>query len=374
MERTVMDLFALQSSVRSALEGAFPDKVWVRAEVSAVKVRSGGHCYLELSQSDDNGLTAKASAIIWASRYRSLGPFFESVAGTPLQPGIQVLVRVQVNYSELYGFSLIIDDIDAEYTLGGKEKERQATIERLRREGLMDMQKELSMSALPYRLAVVTAPDAAGYRDFRRHLHENAYGFVFRTDLFEAVMQGAAAPGSIASAIEAAGGTDPEYDAVLVLRGGGASLDLSCFDDYRIAAAIARCPVPVLTAVGHDQDYHICDMVAWKDVRTPTALADVFLDIYMDEDRYVTAFGSRLKIAFMNKIALMGSRLDVLESRIAGADPRRVLERGYVLALDSRGVVMKSVEGRSEGDRVSMMFRDGVLGCVVKEVRKDGKQ
>lgn len=369
-----MDLFALQSSVRSALEGAFPDKVWVRAEVSAVKVRSGGHCYLELSQSDDNGLTAKASAIIWASRYRSLGPFFESVAGTPLQPGIQVLVRVQVNYSELYGFSLIIDDIDAEYTLGGKEKERQATIERLRREGLMDMQKELSMSALPYRLAVVTALDAAGYRDFRRHLHENAYGFVFRTDLFEAVMQGAAAPGSIASAIEAAGGTDPEYDAVLVLRGGGASLDLSCFDDYRIAAAIARCPVPVLTAVGHDQDYHICDMVAWKDVRTPTALADVFLDIYMDEDRYVTAFGSRLKIAFMNKIALMGSRLDVLESRIAGADPRRVLERGYVLALDSRGVVMKSVEGRSEGDRVSMMFRDGVLGCVVKEVRKDGKQ
>ncbi|MDY3963562.1 MAG: exodeoxyribonuclease VII large subunit [Candidatus Cryptobacteroides sp.] len=374
MERTVMDLFALQSSVRSALEGAFPDKVWVRAEVSAVKVRSGGHCYLELSQSDDNGLTAKASAIIWASRYRFLGPFFESVAGTPLQPGIQVLVRVQVNYSELYGFSLIIDDIDAEYTLGGKEKERQATIERLRREGLMDMQKELSMSALPYRLAVVTAPDAAGYRDFRRHLHENAYGFVFRTDLFEAVMQGAAAPGSIASAIEAAGGTDPEYDAVLVLRGGGASLDLSCFDDYRIAAAIARCPVPVLTAVGHDQDYHICDMVAWKDVRTPTALADVFLDIYMDEDRYVTAFGSRLKIAFMNKIALMGSRLDVLESRIAGADPRRVLERGYVLALDSRGVVMKSVEGRSEGDRVSMMFRDGVLDCVVKEVRKDGKQ
>ena len=159
-----------------------------------------------------------------------------------------------------------------------------------------------------------------------------------------------------------------------MLRGGGASLDLSCFDDYRIAAAIARCPVPVLTAVGHDQDYHICDMVAWKDVRTPTALADVFLDIYMDEDRYVTAFGSRLKIAFMNKIALMGSRLDVLESRIAGADPRRVLERGYVLALDSRGVVMKSVEGRSEGDRVSMMFRDGVLGCVVKEVRKDGKQ
>ena len=210
MERTVMDLVDLQSNVKSALEGAFPGKVWVRAEVSAVKVRSGGHCYLELSQSDDNGLTAKASAIIWASKYRFLGPFFESVAGSPLQPGMLVLVRVQVNYSELYGFSLIIDDIDAEYTLGGKEKERQATIARLRNEGLMDLQKELPMSHLPYRLAVVSAPDAAGYRDFLRHLHENAYGFVFSTDLFEAVMQGVAAPESIVAAIGAVAQSVPE--------------------------------------------------------------------------------------------------------------------------------------------------------------------
>ncbi|MGM9742481.1 MAG: exodeoxyribonuclease VII large subunit [Candidatus Cryptobacteroides sp.] len=369
MERTVMDLIDLQSSVKSALEGAFPGKVWVRAEVSAVKVRSGGHCYLELSQSDDNGLTAKASAIIWASKYRFLGPFFESVAGSPLQPGMLVLVRVQVNYSELYGFSLIIDDIDAEYTLGGKEKERQATIARLRNEGLMDLQKELPMVPLPYRLAVVTAPDAAGYKDFLRHLHENSYGFVFRTDLFEAVMQGAAAPDSIVAAIGSAAQAAPGYDAVLVLRGGGASLDLSCFDDYRIAAAIARCPVPVLTAVGHDQDYHICDMVSWRNVKTPTALADVFLEMYMDEDRFVSSFGTRLKTAFLNKIALMGSKLDVLESRIAGADPRRILERGYVLALNSGGVVMKSVAGKAEGDRVSMMFRDGVLDCIVNEVK-----
>ena len=372
MERDVIDLFTLQSGVKSALENSFPGRCWVRAEVSAVKSRSGGHCYLELSQSDVNGLIAKASAIIWSSRARLICPYFESVAGAPLQPGMSVLVRVQVNYSQLYGFSLIIDDIDPSYTVGEKEKERQATIARLREEGLMDRQKELRMRRLPYRLAVVSAPDAAGYRDFMRHLHENVYGFVFHTDLFEAVMQGLTAPDSIAEAIEAASADGGNYDAVLVLRGGGASLDLACFDDWRVAAAIAKCPVPVLTAVGHDQDYHICDMVSWKFVKTPTALADVFLDIYMDEDQYIASFGTRLKTAFLNKIALMSSRIDVLESRITGADPRRILERGYALVLDGRGVVMKSAGRSRPGDSVTVMFSDGAMGCSVNEVKPSG--
>ncbi|MGM9738523.1 MAG: exodeoxyribonuclease VII large subunit [Candidatus Cryptobacteroides sp.] len=372
MERDVIDLFTLQSGVRSALENSFPGRCWVRAEVSAVKSRSGGHCYLELSQSDANGLIAKASAIIWASKARLVCPYFEKVAGAPLQPGMSVLVRVQVNYSQLYGFSLIIDDIDPAYTVGEKEKERQATIARLKEEGLMDRQKALEMRRLPYRLAVVSAPDAAGYRDFMRHLHGNVYGFTFHTDLFEAVMQGLSAPDSIAEAIESASEERNAYDAILVLRGGGASLDLACFDDYRVAAAIAKCPVPVLTAVGHDQDFHICDMVSWKYVKTPTALADVFIDIYMDEDQYVTSFGTRLKTAFLNKIALMSSRIDVLESRIAGADPRRILERGYALVLDRRGVVMKSSAGSRPGDSVTVMFSDGTVGCSVNEVRPSG--
>ena len=219
MEKNVIDLFTLQTEVRQSLESSFPARVWVRAEVSAVKVRGGGHCYLELSQSDESGLVAKASAIIWASRYRVLGPYFESVAGSPLQPGITVLLRVQVNYSQLYGLSLIVDDIDASCTLGEKEKERLATIERLKKEGLLDRQKSLEMTALPYRLAVVSAPDAAGYRDFERHLKGNAYGFVLETVLYEAVMQGASAPESISDALKAAASAEKPFDAVLVLRG-----------------------------------------------------------------------------------------------------------------------------------------------------------
>ena len=378
MEKNVIDLFTLQTEVRQSLESSFPARVWVRAEVSAVKVRGGGHCYLELSQSDESGLVAKASAIIWASRYRVLGPYFESVAGSPLQPGITVVLRVQVNYSQLYGLSLIVDDIDASCTLGEKEKERLATIERLKKEGLLDRQKSLEMTALPYRLAVVSAPDAAGYRDFERHLKGNAYGFVLETVLYEAVMQGASAPESISDALKAAASAEKPFDAVLVLRGGGSNLDLSCFDDYRLASAIATCPVPILTAVGHDQDFHICDMVAWRYVKTPTALADTFIEIYADEDQYISSFAGRLKTAFLNKISLMGSRVDVLESRIAGADPRRILSRGYALVVDDGGVVMKNAAGHSAGDNVKVMFADGTLDCRVtgiqlKQEENDGR-
>ena len=369
MEKNVIDLFTLQTEVRQSLESSFPARVWVRAEVSAVKVRGGGHCYLELSQSDESGLVAKASAIIWASRFRVLGPYFESVAGSQLQPGITVLLRVQVNYSQLYGLSLIVDDIDASCTLGEKEKERLATIERLKKEGLLDRQKSLEMTALPYRLAVVSAPDAAGYRDFERHLKGNAYGFVLETVLYEAVMQGASAPESISDALKAAASAEKPFDAVLVLRGGGSNLDLSCFDDYRLASAIATCPVPILTAVGHDQDFHICDMVAWRYVKTPTALADTFIEIYADEDQYISSFAGRLKTAFLNKISLLGSRVDVLESRIAGADPRRILSRGYALVVDDGGVVMKNAAGHSAGDNVKVMFADGTLDCRVTGIQ-----
>ncbi len=346
MEKNVIDLFTLQTEVRQSLESSFPARVWVRAEVSAVKVRGGGHCYLELSQSNESGLVAKASAIIWASRFRVLGPYFESVAGSPLQPGITVLLRVQVNYSQLYGLSLIVDDIDASCTLGEKEKERLATIERLKKEGLLDRQKSLEMTALPYRLAVVSAPDAAGYRDFERHLKGNAYGFVLETVLYEAVMQGASAPESISDALKAAASAEKPFDAVLVLRGGGSNLDLSCFDDYSL-----------------------CDMVAWRYVKTPTALADTFIEIYADEDQYISSFAGRLKTAFLNKISLMGSRVDVLESRIAGADPRRILSRGYALVVDDGGVVMKNAAGHSAGDNVKVMFADGTLDCRVTGIQ-----
>ena len=384
MERQHIDLFGLQSRLKQGIDSLFPNRIWVKAEVSAVKARNGGHCYLELSQSDSNGLVAKASAIIWSSKYRIIAPYFQSVTGSPIQEGMVVLVEVQVNYSELYGLSLIINDIDPEFSLGVKELERQKTIERLQKEGLMDLQKGLQLPLLPYKIA-------AGYRDFVRHIAENPYGFTYDLTLFPALMQGAECPRSIISALDSVLEDGGQWDAVLVLRGGGSKLDLACFDDYDLAAVIAQYPLPVLTAIGHDQDFHVCDMVAHEYVKTPTALADFLLDIYEQEDERLSSLQTRMRLAFSNKIyqsesllnmlqermkgafamkiANMEAALRVIEARMAAADPRKILERGYALAVDKDGVVVKGVSGKAAGDKVSVMFADGTLECTVDQVK-----
>ncbi len=393
MGKDFIDLFEFQTKLKEGVECLFPSRIWVRAEVSAVKARSGGHCYLELSQSDAQGLVAKANAIIWASRYRFIAPYFQLVTGSHISEGMVVLVEVQVNYSQLYGFSLIINDIDPEYSLGLKELERQRTIERLGKEGLLELQKELSFPLLPYDLAVISAEDAAGYRDFMRHLDENPYGFRVNVELYPALMQGAECPASIIAALDAVMDSGKEYDAVLILRGGGAKLDLACYDDYGLAAVVAQYPLPVLTAIGHDQDFHVCDMVAYEYVKTPTALADFILGMYEDEDERLSSISTRLRLAasgrisgaenalqmlrsrirgaFALKIAAMESAVKVLETRILSADPRRMMERGYALAVDSEGRVMKGISGRRKGDMVSMMFADGVLDCEVVDVKEN---
>ena len=390
MEKDFIDLFEFQTRLKQGIECLFPSRIWVKAEVSAVKARNGGHCYLELSQSDATGLVAKVNAIIWSSKYRFIAPYFESVTGSPISEGMTVLVEVQANYSQLYGLSLIINDVDPEYSLGVRELERQKTIARLADEGLLELQKGLALPILPYSLAVISAEDAAGYRDFTRHIAENPYGFKLSLELFPALMQGADCPQSIISAMDAVLDSGRDYDAVLILRGGGAKLDLACFDDYGLAAVIAQYPLPVLTAIGHDQDFHVCDMVAYEYLKTPTALADYILSIYEDEDSRLSSFQTRVRLAFAGRISAMESSVDLLRSRVRGglalkmaamesalkvletriyaSDPRKVIERGFALALDDRGRVLKGAAGRKAGDKVSVMFADGTLDCIIEEI------
>ena len=389
MEETknYIGLCELQTGIREGLESAFPGLLWVKAEISAMKARRGSHCYLELSQSDGDGtLLAKVRAVIWASRYPAIEAYFQEVTGSPLQEGITLLFKVRVSYSELYGLSLVVQDVDASILLGTQEEARQKTLARLREEGRMERQKALSLPALPYRIAVISAEDAAGYRDFMRHLHENEYGFVFETTLFLALMQGPAAPESMAEALRSIQETpgltgsdaspviagsrgNPPFDLVAILRGGGSKLDLLCYDDYVLAAAISDCPLPVVTAVGHDQDHHICDDIAWDSVKTPTALADWLLDIYKQEDECISSYVSRLSRAFAAKIARMESKIDLLETRIFAADPRNILKRGYLLAVDGGGKVLKSVSSLSVGAALKLMMPDGEVDCRVEKVR-----
>lgn len=390
MGREFITLLELQSRLKEGIERLFPSRVWLRAEIGAVKARVGGHCYMELLQSGADGIEAKAQAVVWSSKYRFIAPYFESVTGSPLSEGMLVLVHVQVNYSQLYGLSLVVDDIDPGFSLGEQEKQRRLTVERLEKEGLVDMQQGLELARLPYMIAVISASDAAGYRDFMRHLHENEYGFAFRTDLYPALMQGAGSPASIISALDAVADSGKGYDAVAVIRGGGAKLDLACYDDYDLAAHIAQFPVPVFTAIGHDQDTHVADMVAFMSVKTPTALADEFVSMYADEDAFLVSFGDRLRLAasgrlyreesrlqvlyhgmsaaFSKKIMSMEGRLDLMEARLKASDPRSILKKGYVLAVDSAGAVLRSAAGKRPGDRVSLLMKDGRLDCTVDSV------
>ena len=367
MEKDFVDLLTLQRHLQQGIVELFPERIPVRAEVSSVSVK-GGHCYLELSQTEKGKVVAKVRAVVWRDRYFMLSAMFREETGSDLQAGMTILAEVRVSYHEVFGLTLVVEELEPGMTLGEQERIRRETIAKLEKEGLIDRQKSLSLPDLPYRLAVISTDTAAGWGDFRHHLLDNEYGFQFQLDLFEAKMQGEGAPASISDALDAVSAGKEPYDAVLILRGGGSNFDLACFDDYGLCFNIANCPIPVLTAIGHERDRHVADLVACQDVKTPTALADLLLDIYIGEDETISGYVTRLRLAFVNKINAMSSRVELLASQIKAADPRGILSRGYALATDAKGVVLKSAAGVQPGDKVNVLFADGKLNCTV-----DGK-
>ena len=388
MAKDYFELSELLARVKEGVEEAFPDRYWVKAEIGSWSPRANGHCYLNLVQSDKGKPIADIRAMIWKWNFPQLKAFFEQETGQKLQAGITVLVRVQVNFSEMFGISLFIDDIDPAFTVGEQALAKKKAIEKLTAGGYLEMQQELALPRLPYRLAVITSKTAAGYGDFRRHLLENEAGYAFRLDLYEALMQGEQAPASIISALLEA--QEEPVDAILILRGGGSEMDLACFDDYDLAVAIATCPVPVITAIGHDRDFHIADLVANRSVKTPTALADLFLDAYAAEDALLDGFETRIRHAVSERLNGMVRKVDSLAQRLrfaAGAridrelaalalkealikssDPRKILSLGYALVTGPGGKVLKSAAPVAVGDRIGVRFADGTIGATVNEI------
>ena len=292
-QRKTLTLFELNALVRQTLELGMPDDYWVEAELSEVhEVR--GHCYMELIQKDDHNNTpvAKASAKCWASTWRLARPHFERVTGQQLHPGMKVLLKVSAQFHENYGFSWIVTDIDPTYTMGDMARKRQEIIRQLKEEGVFDLQKELQLPMFCQRIAVISSANAAGYGDFVNQLDGNEYGFRFHTQLFPAVMQGEAVEQSIISALEkiyaeiSSGQTGQSFDCVVIIRGGGATSDLSGFDTLALAENVANFPLPVITGIGHERDESVLDMVSHTRVKTPTAAAAFLisnLKIVLDE-------------------------------------------------------------------------------------------
>ena len=321
-----IDLLILQELIKGALEDSFDRQLWVRAEIWDISVNASGHCYLTLVEKDEatTNIVAKAQAIIWASTFRVLRPYFETATGEKLQAGMKVLLQVRVQYSLLYGLSLIVSNIDPNYTVGSTALERQKILDRLEKEGMMDMNRTLPLPDLPRRFAVISAETAAGYGDFMNHLHNNGFGYKFHTELFQAPMQGSDAPAGIIAALDKIAERSTDFDAVLIIRGGGSNFDLACFDDYDLAVNIAQYPLPVLTAIGHERDTHVADLIAHTHLKTPTALADLFVDIFAAEEQMVDSLATRMLMALKGKRAEAVTTVDRLLSRATGSVLMRV--------------------------------------------------
>ena len=285
-----LTLLELNGLVREVLETSLDEEYWVEAEVASVR-EVKGHCYLELIQKDERSNTpvAQASAKCWRSTWMLLRPRFERVTGRQLQAGMKLLLQVYANFHEAYGFSWIVTDINPEFTMGDMARRRREIIRRLHEQGIFDMQKELSLPAFAQRIAVVSSEGAAGYGDFCHQIESNGYGLRFSVTLFPAVMQGETVEESVVAALDRIARKSDDYDVVVIIRGGGATSDLTGFDTLRLAENVCNFPLPIITGIGHERDESILDLVAWRSVKTPTAAAAFLVDhlqevaVFLDE-------------------------------------------------------------------------------------------
>lgn len=273
-------LYQLNQQIKQQLTEAFGQPQWVIAEISEINTNRSGHCYLELIEksADNDQIIAKARATIWSFTYRMLKPYFETTTGQVLTRGLKVLVKATVEFHEVFGLSLNISDIDPSYTMGDMARRRREIILRLEEEGIARMNKEIELALVPQKIAIISSPSAAGYEDFIKQLEHNSRGYKVYHHLFPAVMQGKDAEQSIIHALERVFEHDLFFDAVAIIRGGGSTADLLCFDGYELAANVAQFPIPVLTGIGHERDESVVDLVSHTRLKTPTAVAEFIIN------------------------------------------------------------------------------------------------
>jgi exodeoxyribonuclease VII large subunit len=406
-----LSLYELNRLIRLTLHRGLSNAYWVQAELSEVREAYNGHCYIELVQKSEQGNTfvAKARGTIWANIYKMLKPYFENTTGQRFVAGIKVLLQVSVDFHEQYGLSLTVHDIDPTYTLGDMARRRREILMQLESEGVLTLNKELSMPMLPQRVAVVSAAGAAGYGDFCDQLMHNPYGFVFYPRLFPAVMQGDRVEESVIAALDSIISDDTQWDVVVIIRGGGATSDLSGFDTYLLATNCAQFPLPIITGIGHERDDTVLDVVAHTRVKTPTAAAEFLIARLVDaadalnaqvealahvvnmrmrsEEQRLTQIAAQLPYLFslahtrqMHRIEQLEShlrtslkqlmvnevhRLQLIEQVTESASPQLMLQRGYSITR-CNGKVVRDASILSPGVLLTTEFADGMVQSEVR--------
>ncbi|WP_111671849.1 exodeoxyribonuclease VII large subunit [Algoriphagus litoralis] len=352
-----LSISQLTEQIRLTLENELEPVYWVVGELADFRQAPQGHVYFELVEKQGNQVQAKIRANLWQFTYRSVAAKFQSVTGTTLQNGMKVLAQVAVTYHPVYGLSINVKDIDPSFSLGERARLRQETIDRLTREGLIQLNSRFQLPPVVQRIAVISSATAAGYGDFVDQLEKNSFGYKIYHKLFPSLMQGNEAVGSLLSALERVQAEKDhlQVQAVILIRGGGAQLDLDCFDDYRLAAAIANFPLPVFTGIGHERDETVADLVAHTRLKTPTAVAEFLLSGFREfeenlgillqrldrstrqqlreEDGKIHQFALRAKSLAKNRISLEGEQVKNRSNRIELA--ARSLHRIHSSELDS---------------------------------------
>ena len=317
MKMKTITLYELNSLVRQTIEIGLPKSYWVEAEISELR-ENGGHCYLELIEKDKryNTPIAKASARCWRQTWGMVKPYFENTTGQQLRAGMKVLIEVYAQFHEAYGFSWIISDIDPNYTLGDMARKRQEIIKRLKEEGVFDLNKQLDLPLFSQRIAVISSKSAAGYGDFANQLYGNQYCYYFEAKLFAATMQGEDVERSIIKALNAINDRCDDFDCVVIIRGGGATSDMSGFDALELAENVANFPLPIITGIGHDRDECILDMVSHTRVKTPTAAAALLIDNLHTAERRIDDARQRIANLTSRKMEVEKLRLSRLAERL----------------------------------------------------------
>ena len=407
-------LLELNRLVRATIEDTLCEQYWLEAEIGQIG-ENNGHCYLEFIQKVEghNTPVARAKAKCWRNVWGSVRPYFEHTTGQTLTLGMKVLVLVHPDFHEAFGFSWIVDDIDPRFTLGDMARRRQEIIRQLKAEGVFDLNRELPLPLFTQRIAVISSSTAAGYGDFCRQLEENKRGFRFSVTLYESLMQGEGVERGIISALDKINAHIDDYDCVVIIRGGGATSDMSGFDSLLLAENVANFPLPVITGIGHDRDECILDMVSHTRVKTPTAAAAFLIDrleqvarrIDDAADRITSYVQHRMEIEKIrlsraaeripilfslvkskqdNKLVTLNQRiasavqrlidrrrhtLDILEQRTKSLDPTLLLQRGYSITLVN-GHALRSPSAVKPGDIIVTRLADGTVKSTVNETKK----
>jgi exodeoxyribonuclease VII large subunit len=373
-------LSELNQHLKKVVEYNMRQAIWVRAEIAELKT-SKGFTYLQLIERSESQTIAKMNSVILPSDYAAMHGKWPNEMNRILQVGQEILLFVKVVFHEVFGLSLQIKDIDIEFILGKLEIEKKETLLRLHKEGYVDMNKSLFLQRIHFKIAVISSKEAAGYIDFKKHLHENGYGYTFETTLFQSSVQGIQATSELCKAFQQINTSEKTFDCVVVIRGGGAKLDLIAFDDYEVCRSIAQCKIPVLTGIGHDVDETLSDKVAHRFFKTPTAVADFFIHQRVQMESYLHKSGSDINRFLQNKVhqaesflALTMNRInhsyslriqnernkiELLSLQLQQVNPESVLNKGYAMIFNERGVRVLQTMDLKENEVYFLQMKDG---------------